>query len=220
MASHASVELVLPCLDEQGSLPALIESVPGDWRVLVVDNGSRDQSAAVARAAGARVVVEPQRGYGAAVHAGLVAATAQIVVVFDADGSVRPIDVEPLVADVAEDRCDLACGERVPLPGAMPWHARVGNRILAGGVAWRAGCRLRDIPAVRVGRREELIGLGVADRRFAYPLETVLRASQAGWRIGSRPVPYYPRRAGASKVSGSVRTSAVVLRDMAGVLAR
>lgn len=220
MTGRPSIELVLPCLDEQDSLPALIASVPDDWAVLVVDNGSRDRSAEVARRAGARVVMEPQRGYGAAVHAGLLAARGRIVVVLDADGSVRPGDAAPLVADVVEDGCDLACGERVPVPGAMPWHARAGNRLLTRALAWRTGCRLRDIPAVRVGRRAELLGLGVVDRRFGYPLETVVRAAQAGWRIGSRPVAYYPRTAGTSKVSASARGSVAVVRDMAGVLAR
>ena len=217
---HPSVDLVLPCLDEAEALPGLLALVPPGWGVVVVDNGSRDGTADVARAAGARVVAEPRRGYGAAVHAGVVAATADVVAVLDGDGSVRPADLRVLVDDVAAGRADLACGARRPVPGAWAWHARLGNRVLARVVARRTGLRLHDIAPVRVARRSALLELDVRDRRCGYPLETLLRAAEAGWRVTEHPVTYHPRGGGRSKVSGSVRGTVRVARDFAAVLAR
>ncbi len=219
-ATEPTVELVLPCLDEAESLPRLLAGVPHGWRVLVVDNGSSDGTAEVARRAGARVVVEPRRGYGSAVHTGIASATGDVVVVIDGDGSVSPQDVRALVSDVVTGRADLACGTRDPQPGAWSWHARLGNRFLAGLMSRRTGVRLHDIAPVRVARRVDLLALGVTDRRCGYPLETLLRASAAGWRVVERPVPYRPRTGGRSKVSGTLRGTVHVARDFAAVLAR
>ena len=214
-----SVELVLPCLDEEASLPALLARVPADWRVVVADNGSTDRTRQVATAAGARIVTEPRRGYGAAVHAGLVAAEADIVAVVDGDGSIDPADVVALVDAVRAGATDLACGCRRPVSAAAwPWHARLGNRALAATLARSSGLPLHDIAPVRVARREALLALGVADRRFGYPLETLLRARAAGWRVAEFDVPYHPRTGGRSKVTGSVRGTGRALRDFVRVL--
>lgn len=214
-----NVELVLPCLDEEASLPALLARVPSGWRVVVADNGSTDRTPYVAAAAGAHVVTEPRRGYGAAVHAGLVAASADIVAVLDGDGSIDPADVIPLVAAVRDGTTDLACGCRRPVSAdAWPWHAQLGNRVLAAALARSAGLPLHDIATVRVARREPLLALGVVDRRFGYPLETLLRARAAGWRVSEFDVAYHPRTGGRSKVTGSLRGTARALHDFATVL--
>ena len=214
-----TVELVLPCLDEEASLPALLARVPAGWRVVVADNGSSDRTPYVAAAAGAHVVTEPRRGYGAAVHAGLSAASADIVAVVDGDGSIDPADIVPLVEAVRTGATDLACGCRRPVSAAAwPWHAQLGNRVLAATLARSAGLPLHDIAPVRVARREPLLALGVADRRFGYPLETLLRARAAGWRVAEFDVPYHPRTGGRSKVTGSVRGTTRALRDFAKVL--
>ena len=210
-------EIVLPCLDEAEALPAVLASLPPGWPVLVVDNGSTDATAAVARAHGARVVAEPRRGYGAAVHAGLLAARADLVAVLDGDGSVDPAVLPGLAAAVAAG-ADLAVGRRVPTTrGVWPWHARVGNAAIAA-LLRRRGVPVRDLAPVRVARRAALLELGVADRAFGYPLELLLRAGAAGWRIVEVPVPYGPRAGGRSKVSGSVRGTLRAGRDMAGLL--
>jgi glycosyltransferase involved in cell wall biosynthesis len=213
------IDVVLPCLDEAAALPAVLTALPPGYRAVVVDNGSTDSSPAVAAAYGATVVHEPRRGYGAAVHTGLLAATAEVVCFLDADGSLDPAALPALAAPVLAGRADLAVGRRVPLgAGAWPWHARAGNALLATALR-RRGVPVHDIAPVRVVRRRALLDLGVADRAFGYPLELLLRAAAAGWRIDEHPVAYAPRAAGTrSKVSGSVRGTLRAARDMAAVL--
>jgi glycosyltransferase involved in cell wall biosynthesis len=213
------VELVIPCLNEEVALPALLARVPSGWAVIVVDNGSRDNTAEVARRAGAIVVHEPQPGYGAAVDRGLRAATRDIVVVLDGDGSIEPGDLSAMVDEVVAGRADLSCGARQPVSRtAWPLHARVGNRVLAATLSLALGLNLHDIAPVRVARRVALLELGVTDRRFGYPLETLLRARAADWVISEHPIPYHPRNGGQSKVTGSIRGTVRALRDFAGVL--
>jgi glycosyltransferase involved in cell wall biosynthesis len=210
-------EIILPCLDEADALPSVLAALPRGWPVLVVDNGSTDDTAAVARAHGARVVGEPRRGYGAAVHAGLEAAQAELVAVLDGDGSLDA-DVLPGMAATVADGADLAVGRRVPQArGVWPWHARAGNAVIAA-LLRRRGVPVHDIAPVRVARRAALLELGIADRAFGYPLELLLRAGAAGWRIVEVPVVYRARAGGRSKVSGSVRGTLRASRDMAGLL--
>jgi len=213
-----TVDIVLPCLDEAEALPGVLAAMPAGYRVLVVDNGSTDDTVAVAAACGATVVSEPRRGYGAAVHAGLLAATADLVGVLDADGSLPPQALPRLVAEAANGS-DLAVGRRVPLAGAWPWHARAGNTVLAAVLRHR-GLPVHDIAPIRVGRRQALLDLGVTDRACGYPLELLLRAGAAGWRVREFDVEYRPRAGGRSKVSGSVRGTVRAARDMAAALRR
>ena len=213
-----TVDIVLPCLDEAEALPGVLAAMPAGYRVLVVDNGSTDDTVAVATACGATVVSEPRRGYGAAVHAGLLAATADLVGVLDADGSLPPQALPRLVADAANGS-DLAVGRRVPHAGAWPWHARAGNTVLAAVLRQR-GLPVHDIAPMRVGRRQALLDLGVTDRACGYPLELLLRAGAAGWRVREFDVEYRPRTGGRSKVSGSVRGTLRAARDMAVAMRR
>ena len=210
--------IVLPCLDEADALPATLAALPAGWPVLVVDNGSTDATAAVARAHGAGVVAEPRRGYGAAVHTGLLAASTELVAVLDGDGSLDPTVLPDMAAAVARGDADLAVGRRVPVAaGVWPWHARAGN-VLVSALLRRRGVPVHDIAPIRVARRQALLDLGVADRAFGYPLELLLRAGAAGWRISETPVSYRARAGGRSKVSGSVRGTLRATRDMAGLL--
>lgn len=213
--------LILPCLDEGPALRSLLQRIPRGLDVIVVDNGSRDDTAAVARAAGATVVTEPRRGYGAAVHAGLEAATAPYVAVMDGDGSLDPAAIEPLLALVSSGEADLALGRRVPVGrGVWPWHARLGNALVLAWLRRRIGLTVRDIGPLRVTRREALLDLGVTDRGLGYPVELLDRAARAGWRIVEQDVAYHPRAAGTrSKVSGSVGGTARAARDFWRVLA-
>ncbi len=211
---------MLPCRDEAMALPAVLADWPAGLHPIVVDNGSRDGTAAVARRLGAEVVVEPVPGYGAAVQAGTNAATAEYVAVVDADGSMSVAELSLLLAVVADGRATMAVGRRRPTGrGVWPWHARAGSV----GVAWwlrrRTGLAVHDIAAMRVCRRDDLIALGVTDRRFGYPLELLLRAARAGWTVAEVDVSYGPRAAGTrSKVSGSVRGTVRAARDFARVL--
>jgi glycosyltransferase involved in cell wall biosynthesis len=211
-------DVVLPVLDEAEALPTVLARLPPGYAPVVVDNGSRDGSAEVARRNGARVITEPRRGFGAACHAGLTTATSDVVCFMDCDGSFDAADL-PLVADpVLAGAADLVLGARRPVKAtAWPWHARVANKMLA---AWLrrnpALSTLTDLGPMRAARREELVLLGLRDRRFGWPLEMVLRAAAEGWRVREVGVSY-SSRLGHSKVTGTVRGSARAFLDMARV---
>jgi glycosyltransferase involved in cell wall biosynthesis len=213
------LDVVFPVLDEAVALPWVLGRVPAGCRAIVVDNGSTDGSAAIAREHGALVVSEPRRGFGAACAAGLAAADAPMVAFCDADASLDPAEVPAVVAPVARGDADLVLGARRPSGrGAWPAHARFANRYLARRIRRATGVAVSDLGPLRAARRDALVGLGVADRRFGWPLEMVLRASSAGWRIAEVPVTYRPR-IGRSKVTGTVTGTLRAVRDMAAVLA-
>lgn len=211
------VDIVLPCLDEAQALPWVLARIPPSARAIVVDNGSIDGSARIARDGGALVVECGRRGYGAACHAGLEAASAEFVAFCDCDASLDPVDAVRFV-QLLRDGADLVVARRRPGRGAWPVHARVANLELARRVRRRTGTDLRDIGPIRVARREALLALPIADRRSGYPVETVLRAAQAGWRIVGVDVAYSPRT-GKSKVTGTLRGTVNAVKDMSAVLA-
>ncbi|MQA77327.1 MAG: glycosyltransferase [Streptosporangiales bacterium] len=212
------MDVVLPCLDEADALPWVLERVPPGYRAVVADNGSTDGSAEVARGYGARVVDVAERGFGAACHAGVVAAGTDVVCVMDADASCDPAELDRVAGPVVRGTADLVLGRRRAERGAFPMHARLANVALAAVVSREAGVRLHDLGPMRAFRREALLALELADRRFGYPLELVVRAARAGWRIEEVPVSYL-RRAGRSKVTGTVRGTLRTVRDMSRVLA-
>jgi len=216
------IDVVFPCLDEAGALPWVLSRLPAGYRAVVADNGSTDGSPQLAAELGATVVHVPQRGFGAAAHAGLEAATADVVCFCDADGSMDPADLPLVAAPVVAGTADLLLGRRRPTGrGAWPAHARVANVALALMLRRRTGLPLRDLGPMRAARREALLGLGLTDRRFGYPLEMVTRAADDGWRIREVDVPYAPRAEGTkSKVTGTVLGTVRTVRDMRGVLAR
>jgi glycosyltransferase involved in cell wall biosynthesis len=213
-------DLVLPCRDEAPALESLLPQVPHVFAVIVVDNGSRDGTAAVARRHGALVVQEDVPGYGAAVHAGLLAATRDHVAFMDGDGSFDPAQLLPLLEDVRSGRADAALGRRRPVRrGVWPWHARLGNALIVAWLRRRLGMVAHDIAPMRVMGRQALLDLDVRDRRFGYPVELLQKITLAGWRVSERDVDYHPRAEGTrSKVSGSVRGTVRTARDFARVL--
>jgi glycosyltransferase involved in cell wall biosynthesis len=211
------VDVVLPVLDEAAALPWVLGRMPDGFRPVVVDNGSTDGSAELARGLEATVVAEPRRGFGAACHAGLLAARGDVVCFMDCDGSLDPAELPRVSDPVAAGRSDLMLGARHPEPGAWPLHARVANRGLALELRRRTGLALTDLGPMRAARRTALLGLGLKDRRFGWPLEMVLRAAEAGWEVGQVEVTYRSR-AGRSKVTGTVRGTARAVRDMAAAL--
>jgi glycosyltransferase involved in cell wall biosynthesis len=212
--------VVLPCLDEAGALPWVLSHLPAGARAIVVDNGSTDGSADIAGALGASVVPCAQRGYGAACHAGLAAATAPMVAFCDCDGSIDPSIVGEMAALIDAGEADMVIGRRRPSGlRAWPLHLRLANAELARRVRRRTGVALRDVGPVRVARTAPLLALDIADRRSGYPLETVVRAADAGWRLAQVDVRYLPRT-GRSKVTGTWRGTWHAVQDMSAVLAR
>jgi glycosyltransferase involved in cell wall biosynthesis len=216
--STARVDVVLPCLNEEAALPGLLARLPEGYRAIIVDNGSTDNSASVARANGATVVTELRRGFGSAAHAGLLAATAPIVAFCDADGSMDLADLPLVVDPVANGTADLVLGRRIPTErGAWPFHARMANRALAILMRRATHLPLKDLGPMRATNREAAIALGLLDRRSGYPLELVLRGHNAGWRILEVETPYSPR-IGRSKVTGTIRGTITAVKDMSALL--
>ncbi|WP_127355188.1 glycosyltransferase family 2 protein [Actinacidiphila soli] len=212
------VDVVLPCLDEAPALPWVLERIPPGWRAIVVDNDSTDGSAELAASLGA-YVHEPRRGFGAACHAGLRAATADVVCFCDFDASLDPGLLPSVAGPVLDGAADLVLGRRRPtVRGAWPPHARLANLELARLIRRRTGLRLHDLGPMRAARREALLGLGLTDRRSGYPLQMLVRAADAGWRVRELDVPYTPR-VGRSKVTGTLRGTWHAVRDMRAVLA-
>lgn len=212
------VDVVLPCLDEAGAIPWVLARMPEGYRAIVVDNGSVDGSAEIAAELGATVVRESRRGFGAACHAGLSAATAPIVCFCDCDASLDPTLLPRVVVPVAEGAADLMLGRRRPTTAdAWPAHARVGNYALSRMIRKRTGVTLHDLGPMRAARRTALLDLRLTDRRSGYPLEMVVKAADAGWRIGEVDVAYLPRT-GRSKVTGTWKGTWHAVRDMRAVL--
>jgi glycosyltransferase involved in cell wall biosynthesis len=210
-------DVVLPVLDEAEAIPWVLGRMPSGFRPIVVDNGSRDGSADVARRMGAQVVCEPRRGFGAACYAGLRAATDSVVCFMDCDASLDPAELPLVAGPVADGSADLMLGARRPERGAWRTHARVANLVLVMELRRRTGVRLEDIGPMRAAPRDKLLALGMRDRRSGWPLEMVLRALRGGWQVGEVPVSYL-RRAGRSKVTATWRGTARAVGDMAKVL--
>jgi glycosyltransferase involved in cell wall biosynthesis len=212
------VDLILPCLNEAAALPRVLGRLPAGVRAVVVDNGSTDGSAAVAASFGATVVDCAVRGYGAACHVGLEAAEAEVVAFMDADASLDPRQLVRVTAPVLSGQADLMIGRRRPVSrNVWPWHLRLANAELSRRIKRRTGVRLHDLGPMRAAGRVELLGLGLRDRRSGYPLETVVRAADAGWRITEVDVDYLPR-SGRSKVTGTPLGAVRAVLDMSKVL--
>lgn len=213
-------DVVLPCLDEAGALPWVLSRLPPGYRAVVADNGSSDGSAEVARSHGALVVDASPRGFGAACHAGLLAADPadDVVCFMDADASLDPRQL-PRVADpVLAGLVDLVLARRRPESlRAWPTHARLGNLAVARSLRRRTPYDLHDLGPMRACRRSALLALDLRDRRSGYPLEMVLAAAGAGWRVQEVEATYLART-GRSKVTGTVLGTVRAVRDMRRVL--
>src|SRR5262245_53659053 len=209
---HSPVVLIIPALNEEVAIGTVVRAAPASLvdEVIVVDNGSTDRTAAEARRAGARVVLEPRRGYGAACLAGVRATTPEtaIVAFVDGDGSQDPRELERLLVPLFEDRADLVLGIRRPVGHAdHPLHAVLGTRAVAQVLRWRFGVALRDLGPFRAIRRETLLALKLREMTYGWPVEMVARAAQAGLRIHEVGVTHRPRLGGKSKVAGTVTGS-------------
>jgi glycosyltransferase involved in cell wall biosynthesis len=215
-----TVDVILPCLNEASALPWILERMPAGFRPIVVDNCSTDGSGVLANSLGAMVVSEPVPGFGAAAHAGLLAAASDLVCFCDCDGSLDPRQLSLLTGPLEAGQADLVLGRRCPQQrDAWPLSARLANWELARRIRRRTGLSIRDLGPTRAAGREALVGLELADRRFGYPLEMVMKAAAADWRISEVEVTYLPR-IGKSKVTGTVRGCVRTVQDMSRVLAR
>lgn len=209
------VALVIPALNEEQALRHLLAELPRDcaqW-IIVVDNGSTDATAAVAEAAGVMVVCEPTRGYGRACLKGFHTAQslgAEIVVFIDGDGSDDPADLPMMLAPVSEGDADLVIGSRVSKHserGAIPLQARLGNWLVSRLIRILYSVRLEDIGSFRVLRCCSLDTLNMREMTYGWPVEMVVKAARARYRIVELPIHYRHRHAGRSKVAGTITGS-------------
>lgn len=206
------IAVIIPVLDEEAAVGLVVHEIPRDLvgEIVVVDNGSTDRTAEVARAAGARVVHEPVRGYGAACRAGALAARdADILVFLDGDRSDDPAEMSTVLGPVLEGRADLVIGARIGRlteAGAVTPHQRLGNRLVTSIVRRLYGLRLSDIGPFRAIRAEVLADLRMEQTTYGWPVEMVVKAAKKGYRVVNVPVSCR-RRIGRSKVAGTLKGS-------------
>ena len=211
----ARVAAIIPVLDEQGAIAAVLAAMPRRWveQIIVVDGGSRDLTVDVARAAGATVLVESERGYGRACARGAAAAIedgAEILVFLDGDGSDRPEAISSLVQPILDGKYDFVIGSRTRGTrenGSMGAHQVLAGRTIGAAIGLIYGAYFTDMCAFRAIRATELRRLGMREMTYGWNLEMQMRAARAGLRILELPVPHDRRRAGRSKVAGTIRGS-------------
>ena len=221
--SSPRVVAVIPVLNEVEAIPGVVREIPSGIveEVVVVDGGSTDGTREAAEAAGARVVLEPRRGYGRACLTGVESSDADIVVFLDGDGSDDPSDLPRVLAPVLAGEAALSLGRRVePEIGAQHIHQRIGNRLVSSLVRWWYGAPVGDIPPFRAVRRDVLEALDLTELTYGWPTEMVVKAARAGYPIVEVPVASRARRGGESKVSGRLVPSTRAGARMLGVVAR
>lgn len=222
--------VIIPALNEEGNIAALIRTTRAqaclndDDAIVVVDNGSEDKTAILARRAGATVVSEPRRGYGYACAAGVAAASdADLLVFLDGDFSSLPEEINRLLEPLQADRADLTLGSRARghiAAGSMPPHQRFGNWLTARLMQWLYQIDVTDLGPYRAIRRETLEGLQMKEMTFGWPTEMMVKCARTGARILEVPVSHSPRRSGRSKVSGTLRGSFLAAYYILGVTLR
>jgi glycosyltransferase involved in cell wall biosynthesis len=206
------ITVVIPAYDEEAAIGAVVGEVPRPLvrEIIVVDNGSTDRTADVAAAAGARVIREPMRGYGAACLAGALAADDPDILVFlDGDRSDDPAEIPVVLQPLLEGRADLVIGSRIlgsAEAGALTPHQRLGNRVVTRILRILYGLRLTDIGPFRVLPAKVLRDLGMEHRTYGWPVEMIVKAAKKGYRIAEVPV-RCRKRIGRSKVAGTIRGS-------------
>ena len=224
-ANPLCLAVVIPALNEAGNIRSLVQEVRQivPAHIIVADNGSTDDTAGEARAAGAFVVSELRRGYGYACAAGVTKAAelnADVVVFLDADHSFLPAELPRLLLPLLQDRADLVLGSRWLghiAPGAMPPQQRFGNWLAARLMSTLYDIRVSDLGPYRAIRLPLLVSLDMQEMTYGYPTEMMVKAAKRGERIVEVPVSFHPRRSGHSKISGTVRGTILAARFILGV---
>jgi glycosyltransferase involved in cell wall biosynthesis len=203
------IVVVIPTLNEEQSIADVVRRIPRPLihRIIVADGGSRDATAAKARAAGADVM-DAGRGYGqACLGAAVAAEEADIIVFMDGDGADDPRGIALLVEPIRSGGYDFVIGSRTRGrrdPGSIAWHQLAAGRLAGLGMWFMYGVRYTDMCALRAIRRDALLGLGMRELTYGWNIEMQMRAARAGLRILEIPVDYHRRSGGASKVAGSL----------------
>jgi glycosyltransferase involved in cell wall biosynthesis len=205
-----SVSVVVPALNEEASIAVVLAAVPLAVvdEIIVVDGGSSDRTVEIAQAGGARVICEPQRGYGRACAAGVATAASDVIVFLDADGADDPMQIPELLAPILAGRADMVLGSRLAgemAADAMPWHKRFGNRLSAWLIRRLYGLSITDLAPFRAVDREKLLVLEMSEMTYGWPTEMIVKAARRGWRVVELPARYRPRLGGRSKISGTLK---------------
>jgi glycosyltransferase involved in cell wall biosynthesis len=204
------ISVVIPTLNEEQAIGEVVNAVPADWvhEIIVVDNGSTDDTANQASSAGARVIRESRRGYGSACLAGAKAAAgADIIVFLDGDRSDDPEQLPAIAGPVLNNQADLVIGSRIKgvlAKGAMPLHGRLGNHLIVYLLRLLYGANITDIGSFRAIKARTLRDLNMEQMTYGWPVEMVVKAARWGLRIQSVPI-NYRKRIGESKVTGTIR---------------
>lgn len=220
------ITVIIPALNEVGCIGDLVQETLSQSvdEIIVVDNGSTDGTAGAARQANAQVVCEPRRGYGYACAAGVAAAAdADVIVFLDGDYSSLPSEMLLLLTPLIENRADLVLGSRTLgeiAPGAMPPHQRFGNWLAARLMRMLYGLRVTDLGPYRAIKTDLLRALDMREMTYGWPTEMMVKAARQHARILEVPVSYHPRRAGRSKVSGTLRGTVLAAYYILGVTLR
>jgi glycosyltransferase involved in cell wall biosynthesis len=203
------VSVIIPTRNEALSIGRVLADLPMDLvtEVIVVDSNSTDDTREIAARLGARVISEPRRGYGRACLTGIDAASAPDVIVFlDGDYSDRPGELPLLLAPITDGRADITLGSRLAgprTPGALPWHAALGNRLAAFLISLRFEQRITDLGPFRAARADIIRALALKEDTYGWAVEIILKGAVQGLRIVEVPVSYHPR-IGKSKISGTL----------------
>jgi len=205
-----NASLVIPALNEEDSLPHVLDAINKDLllEIILVDGGSQDRTAAIAKDFSAQVINEPRSGYGRACSAGLATARGEIVIFMDADGADDPRQIPDLLAPITQSGADMVLGSRLAgniSPGAMPWYQKFGNWLSAGLIHLLYGLPITDLSPFRAVLRTKLLDLNMQEMTYGWPTEMITRAARQGWSIIEVPVNYHPRLGGKSKISGTLR---------------
>ena len=204
------ISVVIPTYNEERAIGEVVRGVPDNsvHEIIVVDNGSTDDTADQAALAGARVVRETRSGYGSACLAGAKAAgDADIIVFLDGDRSDNPAQLKEIADPVINDQADLVIGSRIKGildPGAMPLHGRMGNRLIVSLLRMLYGIKITDIGSFRAIKAQSLFDLNMEQMTYGWPVEMVVKSARRGLRIQSVPI-HYRKRIGESKVTGTLK---------------
>jgi glycosyltransferase involved in cell wall biosynthesis len=217
------VDAIIPALDEASSIAAVVQSIPRPpvQTIFVVDNGSTDATAAVARGSGATVVAEPRRGYGFACSAGVRASATRdgdVLVFLDGDGSDDSSAVPRLLEPIVAGEADLVVGARQSTRAVLPPQQVVGNRIASLWLRKRFGLAATDLGPFRAIRRDALERLAMRDTGYGWTVEMQIKAARLKLRYREVPVPVLPRLAGHSKISGTLQGSLGAAGKILGLL--
>jgi glycosyltransferase involved in cell wall biosynthesis len=225
ITDRPTVSVVIPALNEAETIPCVLAEMPSRWvdEVIVVDGGSADGTGAIARDAGARVLIEPLPGYGRACATGLAAARGEIVIFLDGDGADDPKQLGRLLAPILRQEADMVLGSRLGdwrIRGTMPCHQHFGNWLSAAMIRCLYGLALTDLGTFRAVRRGALIDLGMKEMTYGWPTEMIVRGMRQGWRVVEVPVRHRPRLAGRSKISGTLRGTVLAAAHILGTILR